>query len=440
MPKIITELPGPIARGYLAKSRAYEPQSMSDQIPLVWEKAQGCVITDVDGNEFLDWTSGVLVTNIGHCHPKYVAELKDQCDKLFNCYDFLTSVRADLAEKLVEISPEQFDRAFLVTTGTDATEAAMRMARRAHEGFEILSFYGAFHGRTYGAMAAAGSRGTKMGFGPMAPGFLHAPFPYFYRDPFNSETEEECTQKYLEWLDWTVERESCGALCAVITEPYQGGAGSIIPPKGFFEGLNKWCKDKGIYFIFDEVQSSFGRTGKMFAVEHWDIKPDLMTLGKGLGSGVPCSAVLGTSDIMDILPPGSMGSTNGGNPMSSRAALTAINIIQEENLVDNAAKMGTIFQERFEAIQKKHEQLGDIRGMGLVFGLEMVKDAKTKEPDANLTRRIIEEAYQRGLCVIAPIGLFKNVVRVAPPLIITEEQVHESMDIFDAAFEAALTG
>jgi len=275
-----------------------------------------------------------------------------------------------------------------------------------------------------------------MGFGPMTAGFLHTPFPYCYRCPFGRNVED-CGYKCLEYIDWTVERESCGALCAVITESYQGGAGSIIPPPGWYEKLDEWIKAKGLYFIFDEVQSSFGRTGKMFAMEHWHIKPDLVALGKGLGSGVPCSAVLGTNEIMDILPPGSMGSTNGGNPLSSRAALAAIKIIEDEGLVENAARMGAIFQQRFETVRQKYEQLGDIRGMGLVFGLEMVTDAKSKSPDVGLCRRIVHEAYQRGLCMIAPIGMFGNVIRVAPPLVITEEQVHESMDIFDAAFAAA---
>lgn len=438
MPKIITELPGPNARACIEKSKAYEPQSMSDQVPLVWDHAEGVRIWDVDGNEFLDWTSGVLVTNIGHCHPRYVAAMKDQCDKLFNCYDFLTTPRADLAEKLVSISPPHLDRCFLVTTGTDATEAAIRMARRAHKGFEVLGFHGAFHGRTYGAASAGGMRGPKEGFGPMTPGFLHAPFPHFYRSEF--ATEEELCIWALKQLDYVVSRESSGQLCAVITEPYQGGAGSIIPPKGFFEGLDKWCKDNGLYFIFDEVQSSFGRTGKMFAFEHYDITPDLVTLGKGLGSGIPCSAVLGTSEIMDILPPGSMGSTNGGNPVSSRAALTAIEIIEDENLVENSACMGELFLAEFKKIQEKHEQLGDIRGMGLVWGLEIITDAASKNPDKDLTRRIVNNAFQRGLCVIAPIGLAKNVIRVAPPLVITEAEVRESVAIFTDAFEAALAG
>ena len=439
MPKIVTELPGPKSKAYLEKSRKYEPQSMSDQVPLVWDHACGVQIWDVDGNEFLDWTSGVLVTNCGHSHPRYVAEVKDQAEKLINCYDFLSQPRADLAEKLVSITPPHLDRCFLVTTGTDATEAAMRMARRASKGWEILSFHNAFHGRTYGAASAGGSMGVKQGFGPMVPGFIHAPFPYCYRCPFGKD-KSSCGMFCLEYIDYLLSKESCGELCAVITESYQGGAGSIIAPPGYYEGLDKWRKDRGMYFIFDEVQSSFGRTGKMFCFEHYDIQPDLVTFGKGLGSGVPCSAVMGTSEIMDILPPGSMGSTNGGNPLASRAALTAISIIEEEKLVDNSAKMGELFKARFEKIQAKHEQLGDIRGMGLVWGLELVADADSKKPDADLTRRTIDNCFQRGLCVIAPIGAYKSVIRVAPPLVISEAEANESLDIFEDAFEAAIAG
>ena len=268
MPKIVTELPGPRSRELLEKSRKYEPHSMSEQVPVVWDRAQGCVIWDVDGNEFLDWCSGVLVTNIGHCHPDYVAAVKDQAEKLFNCYDFTNEPRALLAEKLVQITPLHLDKAFLLTTGSDATEAAIRMARRAHEGWEILAFHGAFHGRTLGAASAGGSLGVKKGYGPLVPGFIHAPFPYCYRCPFGLE-HPDCNLRCLEFIDWVVSRESCGALCAVMTESYQGGAGSIIPPPGWYEGLEQWRKANGLYLIFDEVQSSFGRTGKWFCMEHW---------------------------------------------------------------------------------------------------------------------------------------------------------------------------
>jgi len=438
MPKIVTELPGPKSRELLAKSDRYEPRSMGDQMPVVWDHAQGCIITDVDGNEFLDWSSGVQVANIGHCHPRYVQAVKAQCDKLFNCYDFLTEARANLAEKLVEITPDHIDRAFVVTTGTDATEAAMRNARRVSDGWEILAFHGAFHGRTMGA-ASAGTGDVRRGYGPLVPGFIHAPFPYCYRCPFGKDCDS-CGLFCLEYMDWVVDKESCGALCAVISESYQGGAGGIIAPPGWMEGLEKWRKEKGLIFILDEVQSSFGRTGKMFCMQHWDIKPDLVTLGKGLGSGIPCSAVVGTSEIMDALPPGSMGSTNGGNPVSSMAALTAIQIIEDEGLSDNAAKIGALLKARLRQIQEQVPQFGDVRVLGLMGALEFVKDPVTKEPAPDLTRRVVEECMRHGLVCIAPIGMYKNVIRMAPPLVITEEQAHESLDIFEAALKAAVAG
>ena len=438
MPKIITELPGPKAQQYLEKSHQYEPRSIGYQVPLVWERAEGCTIVDVDGNEFLDWSSGVLVTNVGHCHPYYVEQVKDQAEKLFNCYDFVNVPRVELAEKLVQITPDYLEKAFLVTTGADATEAALRTVRRAHDGWEILGFHGAFHGRTLGAASAGGSLGVKQGYGPLVPGFIHAPFPYCYRCPLGQEGPETCGLKCLEYIDWVVSKESCGEMCAVITEPYQGGAGSIIPPPGWLEGLDKWRQEQGMYFILDEVQSSFGRTGKMFALEHYDIQPDIICLGKGLGSGIPCSAVVGTSAVMDALPPGSMGSTNGGNPLSCRAALAAIEIIQRENLVDNSAQMGEIMLQAFNEMKDNVEQLGDVRGQGLVLGLEMVSDKKSKTPAPELAHQVITEAYQRGLAMIAPIGMFGNVIRIAPPLVVTREQMDESLDIFKAAVQAAV--
>ena len=439
MPHIKTKLPGPKARAIIKRSKAVEPNSMSDQAPLVWAKAHGCEIEDVDGNVFLDFCSGVLVTNVGHCHPDYVAAVQDQAERLYNCYDFVSAERIALAEKLVAMTPPHLTRAFLLTTGAEATEAAMKMARRAHEGWEILAFHGAFHGRTYGAMSAGGSGGVKKGFGPMLPGILHAPFPYCYRCPFG-KTFPECNHFCFDHLDWVLARESTGALCAVITEPYQGGAGSIIPPPGYFEKLQAWCKAKGIYFILDEVQSSFGRTGKMFAMEHYDIQPDLVCLAKGLGSGIPCAAVVGRGEIMDVLEPGELGSTNGGNPMSSRAARAAIEIIERERLHERAAALGKQMGDRFAQMMKRIKAIGDVRGQGLVYGIELVVDRKKKTPAKALTKRVILEAYQRGLCLIAPIGMFGNVIRIAPPLVITEAQMHEGLDILEAAMKAAVAG
>ena len=439
MPRIVTQIPGPKSQEYLEKSRRYEPACVGEQIPVVWREAHGCTITDVDGNEYLDWSSGVLVTNVGHSHPDYVAQVKDQCDHLLNCYDFLTPQRADLAEKIIQIAPDWLDKVFLVTTGSDAVEAALRMARRYTGKWEILAFHGAFHGRTLGAASAGGSAGVKVGYGPLVPGFIHAPFPYCYRCPLGQESCETCGLRCLEFMDWVVSKESCGQLGTVITEPYQGGAGSIIPPPGWFEGLEQWRRDKGLLLILDEVQSSFGRTGTMFAVEHYEIRPELMTLGKGLGSGVPCSAVLGRGEIMDSFPPGSMGSTNGGNPLSSRAALAAIDILLRENLVENSARLGELMAAAFREMQRRFPELGDVRGQGLVLGLELVSDPAAKTPDAALAQRVVWECARRGLVLIAPIGMYGNVLRVAPPLVITEAEVRESLDLFEAALGASLT-
>ncbi|MFQ6098024.1 MAG: aspartate aminotransferase family protein, partial [Armatimonadota bacterium] len=310
------------------------------------------------------------------------------------------------------------------------------MARRAHSGFEILSFHGAFHGRTYAAMSAGGMRGTKRGFGPLAPGFIHAPFCYCYRCVFD-KSYPDCGIYCIDHLDWVVERESSDQLCAVITEPYQGGAGSIVPPSGYMERLQEWCRSRGLWLVFDEVQSSFGRTGAMFAFEHYDVQPDLVCLGKGLGSGVPCAAVVGRHEIMDALAPGEMSSTNGGNPLSCRAALAAIRIIQDEGLADNAARVGPEMLRRLDEMKARFEVVGDVRGQGLAIGVEVVADKASKDPAPAIAKRIIHEAFQRGLALIAPIGLYGNVIRIAPPLVITQEEAHVGLDILETALEAA---
>jgi 4-aminobutyrate aminotransferase len=430
VPDIKTQLPGPKSLEYLEYSQKYEPRSMSEQVPIVWKRATGAEIEDIDGNWFIDFTSGVLVTNIGHCHPRYVEEMKQQVEELFNCYDFITPWRAMLAKKLVEITPENLGKAFILTTGSEAVEGAIKLARRYKSGYEIISFYGAFHGRTYGGMSIGGKMGVKKGFGPTIPGTIHVPFPYCYRCSFD-KTFPECKYWCFQALDWAVETQSTGEIAALITEPYQGGAGSIIPPPGYLKKLENWCKEHDVLFILDEVQSSFGRTGYMFALERENLRPNLLCLGKGIGSGVPLSALVGETDIMNVLEPGSMSSTYGGNPLSSRAGLVAIDIIEKENLVENSAKIGDYMLNRFAEIQKKCEILGDIRGQGLVLGLEIVRDKKTKEPAADLTKKIVNECYQRGLVLIAPIGFYGNVIRIAPPLIISQELADKGMDIME---------
>ena len=434
IPNIKTDLPGPNARKYIEMSRQYEPNSMSDQVPAVWQRAEGAVVEDVDGNTFIDFTSGVLVTNIGHCHPKQVAAIREQAGDVMNSYDFVNPWRARLAKKLVDITCDNLDKAFILSTGAEATESAMKVARRYTGKYEIIAFHGAFHGRTYMAMSVGGKQGVKRDFGPMVPGVLHAPNAYCYRCAFE-QTYPDCNFTCLRYLDRLIDTESTGNVGALITESYQGGAGSIIPPGDYMQRLKKWCEERDIVFILDEVQSSFGRTGKMFAYEHWGIKPNLLCLGKGIGSGVPISALVGESRIFDVLEPGSMSSTSGGNPLCSRAALTSIEVIEEENLVEKSAALGQVMLDRLNDMMRKYEMVGDVRSMGLVAGVEIVRDKAARTPDAEATRKIIEAAYQGGLMMIAPIGFHGNVIRIAPPLVITEEFLNKGLDIMEDAIK-----
>jgi len=431
--KIKTELPGPKARKYLDDARKYEPRSLSEQVPIVWHRAERCYVEDVDGNVFLDFTSGVLVANIGHSHPKVVAEIKDQADKVINCYDFVNEYRPELAKKLVEITPDNLDKAFILTTGSEAIEAAIKLARKYTGRKEIISFQGAFHGRTYGSLSIGGKRsgaGTK-GFGPFLPGAVIAPFAFCYRCVFD-KSYPECEVYCLRYLDWLVETETEGDIAAVITETYQGAAGSIIPPVEWMQGLEKWCRDRDVILIIDEVQASFGRTGRLFGFEHYRIRPNLLCLGKGISSSVPVSALVGESRIMDALSPGTMSSTHGRNALCSRVALKNIEVIMEEGLVENSDEVGSYMLDRFKAMERKFEFLGEARGLGLVLGLEIVRSKLTKEPDAELAGEIVKRCYHRGLLMIAPIGFYGNVLRIAPPLVITKDEAEIGCDIIES--------
>jgi 4-aminobutyrate aminotransferase/(S)-3-amino-2-methylpropionate transaminase len=425
-------VPGPRARELRGLSQTYEVQCTTPQIPLVWDRAQGARIWDVDGNEYIDFTSGVLVVNIGHSHPRYVEAAREQAGRLMNNYDFLNEPRVLLSKKLVEMTLPSLDRAFITNSGSEAIEIAVKIAKRYSGRYEILSFQGAFHGRTYATMSLAGKQGTKRGFGPLMPGVVHAPFCYCYRCPFG-KAFPECDFWCIQNLDLVVDTQSTGDIAALVVEPYQGAGGSIVPPPGYMERLQAWCRKRGYLFILDEVQSSFGRTGKMFAYEHFDIQPNLICLGKGLGSGVTIAAVVGESRLTDSVHPGDISSTYGGNPFCSALALEAIDIIEQEGLAEKAERTGQWMAERFSRLQAKSRCLGDVRGMGLVFGLELVADRGTKEPAPQLARRLVEECFQRGLALIAPLGMYGNVIRIAPPLMIEQDLADRAIGILEKA-------
>jgi len=426
-----TPLPGPRSKELFTRWARVEAQCTGYQAQVVWDHASGVLVTDVDGNTFIDWTSGVLVTNVGHCHPELVKAVQAASAKLLNNYECLNEPRVEAAEKLVSVLPPHLDKCFFLSTGSEAVEGAIRIMKRHSGRFEIVSFYGGFHGRTYAALSAGGLAGPKKGYGPTLPGAIRVPFPYCYRCPFKAKPET-CGLLCLDYLDDAVRANSTGSLAGVIVEAYLGAAGFIFPPAGWFPRLEQWLRARGLLFTLDEVQSSYGRTGKFFALEWEGLTPDLVCIGKGIGSGVPASAIGARGEVIGALGPGEMSSTMGGNPVSCAAVSAVIDIMRREKLEENALRIGALMKARLLAIQERCPYVGDVRGLGLVMGVELVKDKQTKEPAPDLTRKLIDLAAHHGL-LIGSVGTFGNVIRVAPPLVITEAQAHESLDIFEKA-------
>jgi 4-aminobutyrate aminotransferase len=427
--QVRTELPGPRSKELFERWAKAEAQCTGYQARVCWDHGLGVVVTDVDGNTFIDWTSGVLVTNVGHSHSHLVAAVQAASAKLMNNYECLNEPRVQAAEKLVQILPAHLDKCFFLSTGSEATEACIRIMKRNTGKFEILSFHGGFHGRTYAALTAGGLSGPKKGYGPTLPGAIRVPFPYCYRCPFRAKPET-CDMLCLDYVDDAVRANSSGSLAGVMVEAYQGAAGFIFAPDGWFPRLEQWIRSHDVLFALDEVQSGFGRTGKMFAMEWENLTPDLVALGKGIGSGAPASAVAARGDVIGVLGAGEMSSTMGGNPVACAAVVAVVEILEKEKLEQNALRIGALMKSRLEQIQEKCPWIGDVRGRGLVMGVELVKDKETKDPAPDLVRKLIDVAAQNGL-LIGSVGVFGNVVRVAPPLVITEDEAVESLDIFE---------
>ncbi len=426
----LTRIPGPKSRELFEEWHAYEADVTGYQAEVVWKSARGCVVTDVDGNTYLDWTSGVLVTNVGHCHPHLVSAIARASQDLLNNYECANTYRIEAAKKLVGALPAHLDRCFFLSTGAEAIEAALRLMKRKTGKFEILSFEGGFHGRTPGAAAAGGMAGPKRHYGPTVPGVLRAMYPDPYRDPLGLCDASSGFSRYFSYLDHLVSANTTGSLAGVIVEPYQGASGFIFPPQGWLKKLFEWAKGSGLLFTLDEVQSSYGRTGKMWAMEQEAIRPDIVVLGKGIGSGVTVSAVCSNAEIFSCLKKGEMSSTYGGNPIANAAVTAVLEIFEKENLVENSARMGEYIKEGLWRIAGKCRYLGDVRGCGLVMGMEFVKDKRTKDPAPELIKPIIDRCAEGGL-LVGSVGMYGNVIRVAPPLVITREQADESLGVVE---------
>lgn len=427
---IKTQIPGQNSQKLFGQWHRFEADVVGYQAPVVWKNAKGCIVNDVDGNSFIDWTSGVLVTNVGHCHPHLVQATQRAGQDLLNNYECGNTYRIEAAKKLVKALPQHLDKCFFLSTGSEAVEGSLRLMKRYTGNFEIISFEGGFHGRTPGAASVGGLAGPKKKYGPTIPGVIRAPFPNPYRDPLGFCSDSPDFKEYFDFLEYIIATNSTGSLAGVIVEPYQGAGGFIFPPTGWLKRLLHWAKDRGLLFTLDEVQSSYGRTGKMWAMEHEDLQPDIVALGKGIGSGVSVSAICSTCKIFSCLSKGEMSSTYGGNPVSSAAVTAVLEIFETENLVENACQMGNYLRAGLEKIADKCPYFGDIRGMGLVMGAEFVKNKTTKEPAPELIKPLINKCAENGL-LVGQVGMYGNVIRIAPPLVITKEIADESLAIFE---------
>ena len=432
IPSIMTELPGPEARKVLERDQKFVSQSYTRAYPLVVKRAKGVWVEDVDGNRFLDFNSGIAVCNTGHCHPRIVEAIRRQAEQLIHMSgsDFYYDAQSALAAKLAEITPGPKEkRVFFGNSGAEAIEAALKLARYHTRRPFILAFLGAFHGRTMGALSLTASKAIfEKGFSPLVPGVTHVPFPYCYRCPYHRHPYPGCSIACVDWIREDLFKRSVPPeeVAAIFVEPIQGEGGYIVPPPDFHKKLYELAKGFGILFVADEVQSGMGRTGKMMAIEHWGVTPDIFALAKGIASGMPLGAMVSQSEVMDWVR-GSHASTFGGNPISCQAGLTTIELLQE-GLIENAGRMGEYLLSKLKDLQKRFRLIGDVRGKGLMIGIEIVRDLETKEKAIEERNRIIQTCFEKGLLLL---GCGENVIRLSPALIITQREADLALTILE---------
>lgn len=431
--EIKTVLPGPKGAELIEKDRIFVSPSYTRVYPLVVDKAQGLWVQDVDGNVFLDFTAGIAVCATGHCHPRVVAAIKDQADQLLHMSgtDFFYVPQIALAEKLASLFGINKDyKVYFGNSGAEAVEAAFKLARWHTQRELNIAFYGAFHGRTMGALSLTASKAIqKKHYHPFVPGITHIPYAYCYRCSYHMRYPQ-CGLACVEWIENTLFRTALPPeeVAAIFVEPIQGEGGYIVPPPEFHQKLYQIAQKYGILYVADEVQSGMGRTGKMFAMEHFGVKPDIIALAKGIASGMPLGAMVARSEIMDW-EAGSHASTFGGNPVSCRAALTTIEMLQE-SLMHNAHIQGERLIQGLQALQKSHECMGDVRGKGLMVAVELVLDRETKASAKIWRDTIISKAFQKGLLLL---GCGENSIRFCPALTVTAQQIDECLGIFEEA-------
>jgi len=441
-PKIKTALPGPNAKRVLAGDDKYISPSYTRSYPLVAKSGRGIVVTDVDGNEFFDFSAGIAVTSTGHCHPDVVAAIQKQAGELIHMSgtDFYYESMVELGERLSKIAPMAGPhRIYYGNSGAEAVESALKLARYHTKRQNVIAFFGAFHGRTMGALSLTASKPQqKRRFAPLVPGVTHVQYPDVYRGAKEGQDPEAfalgCARYIEDKLFKTILPPE--EVAAIFVEPVQGEGGYVVAPTVFMQELRRICDKHGILLVADEVQSGMGRTGKWWAIEHTGVQPDIVCSAKGIASGMPLGVMMSKAEIMDWVP-GSHASTFGGNPVSIAAALATLDVIEREGLLKNSEEVGKYMRKRMADWPKKHRLVGDVRGRGLMLGVEIVKDQKTKEPGNAERDRIVEVAFERGVLFL---GCGPNAVRISPPLVVTKDEADVAIDVLEESIDIVEKG
>ncbi|MCI0671184.1 MAG: acetyl ornithine aminotransferase family protein [Myxococcaceae bacterium] len=435
-PHIKTALPGPKALALLERDKSVVSDSYPRDYPFVMSHGRGAEVWDVDGNRFLDFASGIAVCATGHAHPKVVAAVKAAADDFLHISsDYWHERMTSLGERLSRLAPmSEPGMTFFCQSGTEAVEGALKLARSLTGRPRFLGFIGGFHGRTMGSLAFTSSKYTQQkGFFPTMPGVTHVPYPNNYRPLLAGADQGEAVLDYIENVLFQGP-VSASEVAGILIEPIQGEGGYLVPPPGFLKGLRALCDRHGILLIFDEVQSGVGRTGKMFAAEHFDVKPDIMTLAKGLGSGLPIGAVVARRSLMSQWKRGAHGNTYGGNPLSCAAALATLELVENEYCA-NAAKMGDYLMPRLKELARRFPCIGEVRGTGLMIGVELVKDGASKAPAKELCDALVTRGFHNGLLLLS---CGKSTVRLMPPLMIGKAEADEALTLLEASLTEAL--
>jgi len=406
--------------------------------PVVVETAKDAVVTDVNGKQYIDCFAGISVVNAGHCNPEVIAAAKAQMDKLIHCgsYIYYNQPMADLAEKLAHITPPGLTKTFFGNSGAEAIEGAMKLARLYSGKHEFIALHASFHGRSWGALSITGNQGRKKRGGPYAAGIAFAPVPYVYRSNWRNDPEE-CARQCAKAIDEAVRFATAGDVAAFIAEPVWGEGGILVPPPNYFQEVKKVLDKHGILFIADEVQSGFARTGKMFAIEHFGVTPDILVTAKGIADGFPLSGFTTRPEIADAYKPGDHLSTFGGNPVACAAALANIQFLEREKLAERTLETGKYVMSKLRDLQGDSPLIGEVRGLGLMIGIELVKDAALTPATAE-AEAIREVCRENGLLVGVG-GVYGNVVRFQPPLVITKQQLDKAVDVFAGALKKVAT-